>query len=232
MITIYTITYNEELLIQFMIDHYRSRFPNCHIVVHDNSSTDNTVEIAKQNNCEVITYNSNNSLNDRLHMEIKNNCWKSAKTDWVLMCDLDELLDINEKQLKTEAEMGNSKIKSEGWTMINMENNLNIAGIDHAVRESQYDKDLLFNKKLVKEINYGAGAHRTDSLGYIKYSQPYKLYHYKYLNLDVEIEKSLLTGKRLSEENRNNGWGLYTLRTREEIIEFYTNFQKRATKIL
>jgi hypothetical protein len=80
MITIYTIAYNEEIFIQFMIDHYRSRFPNCHIVVYDNESTDNTVAIAKANNCEVITYCTNNQIQDRKYLEIKNNCWKKSKT--------------------------------------------------------------------------------------------------------------------------------------------------------
>ena len=52
-ITIYTLAYNEALIIQFIIDFYRKRFPDCHIVVYDNKSTDNTVEIAKNNNCEI-----------------------------------------------------------------------------------------------------------------------------------------------------------------------------------
>ena len=45
MITIYTFTYNEELLIKFMIDHYKLRFPNCKIIVYDNESTDNTKKL-------------------------------------------------------------------------------------------------------------------------------------------------------------------------------------------
>jgi glycosyltransferase involved in cell wall biosynthesis len=48
MVTIYTITYNEELMIEFFINHYRKKFPGCEIVVFDNYSTDKTVEIAKK----------------------------------------------------------------------------------------------------------------------------------------------------------------------------------------
>ena len=232
MIEVYSITYNEEILIQFMIDHYRSRFPNCKIVFYDNSSTDKTVEIAQNNGCEVINYNSNNSLNDRLHMDIKNNCWKSAKTDWVLVCDLDELLDINQEQLLYEQSIGSTKIKSEGWTMINHNDSFDISSINHAVREFQYDKDLLFNKRNISEINYGAGAHQANSTGYIKYSQPYKLYHYKYINLKNEIIKSKNTASRLSEENIKNGWGSYCTRSEEEIVNYYNNFKSRSIKII
>ena len=56
MITVYTMAYNEEVFLQYMIDHYRSKFPNCHIVVYDNQSTDRTIEIALRNNCEVQNF--------------------------------------------------------------------------------------------------------------------------------------------------------------------------------
>ena len=215
-----------------MIDHYRARFSNCHIIVYDNKSTDNTVNIAVKNGCEIRRYESNNSLNDGIHMQIKNTCWKDANTDWVLVCDLDELLDINEAQLKQEELLGNTKIKSEGWTMVNMEDNLDIHNIKYGVRESQYDKDLLFNKQYIQEINYGAGGHHCNSIGHIQYSAPYKLYHYKYINVDIEVTKSKATAQRLSQENRKNGWGLYCLRTEKEVRDFYKEFQNMAQKIL
>ena len=102
MITVYTMAFNEEILMQFMIDHYRSRFPNCHIVVYDYESTDKTAEIANNNNCEVINYSTNNEVDDEKLRHLKNNCWKNAATDWVLVCDVDEMLDINEQQLIEE----------------------------------------------------------------------------------------------------------------------------------
>ena len=49
MITIFTIAYNESVLMKFMIDHYRSKFPNCRIVVYDNMSTDGCDKIASYN---------------------------------------------------------------------------------------------------------------------------------------------------------------------------------------
>src|SRR3989344_7410362 len=118
MITVYTITYNEEILIQFMIDHYRERFPGCRIVVYDNMSTDNTVKIALANDCEIVPFDTHNEFQDRRHMEIKNNCWKDAKTDWVLMCDLDELVNIHEAELKIEEKLGTSMIRCEFYDMI------------------------------------------------------------------------------------------------------------------
>ncbi len=232
MLTIYTITFNEEILIQYMINYYRIRFPKCHIVIYDNNSTDQTVYIAKYNKCEIRTYNSNNTLNDKLHMQIKNTCWKDAQTDWVLVCDLDELLDINEEQLKNEEVLGNTKIKTEGWSMINMEDNFNIDCIKYGVRENQYDKDILFNRKYISESNYEIGGHQSKSVGYIQYSKPYRLYHYKYININTDIVKSKLTAQRLSEDNRQNGWGTYCLRSEEELRNFWQELRNKAIKIL
>ena len=231
MITIYTLTYNEELLLQFSIDHYRSRFPNCKIIIYDNSSTDKTIEIANNNNCEVRNYNSNHTLDDGLHRNMKNSIWKDAATDWVLVCDLDELLDINEEQLKQEEIAGKTKIKSEGWTMVNMEDNLDIHSMKYGYRDGGYDKDVLFNKKYISEINYSAGCHQCSSVGEIRYSDPYKLYHYKSISPDYAVARCADTAKRLSEANKSNGWGGACLRTEKAIRDDFTYIRSFSKKI-
>lgn len=233
MLTVYSITYNESLFIQFMIDHYRSRFPNCHIIFYDNSSTDNTAEIAKKNNCEVRTYNSNNSLDDGLHMQIKNSCWKDAKTPWVLVSDLDELLDINEEQLKKEESFGTTLIKNEGWDMFNMEDNFDLHNIKYGTRNSLYDKKMLFNKNSIKEINYGAGCHDCRPIGHIQESRDiYKMYHYKYINLEFVIQRYKITATRLSENNKRNNWGHQALETEINLRAYLEKIKQSCIKIL
>ena len=232
MITVYTITYNEQLLIQFMINHYRTRFPGCRIVVNDNMSTDDTVKIALDNNCKVIPFDTGGQFQDRRHMEIKNSCWKNSLTDWVLMSDLDELLDINEAELKTEEESGASIIRSEVYDMINMEDNLDIAGMQYGVRSDQPGKFCLFNKKLIKEINYGPGCHTCSPVGTITYSKTaYKLYHYNAINENLTIEKFRLYRARLSPENLKNGWGIQYLLTPKQISEEYAAERSKAIKV-
>jgi len=208
MITVYTVAYNEEVFIQFMIDHYRKRFPNCHIVVYDNMSSDNTVAIAKANNCEVIQYNTNNQIDDAMYLEIKNNCWKTAKTDWVLVCDVDELLNINESELKAEDAKGITIIKSEAYNMVNMEDNYDLANITYGTRCDPYDKSYLFKKSVIKEINYTAGCHTCHPVGQKKISdKAYLLYHYKCINPDYMVERYKMYAARLSEKNKKHGWG-------------------------
>ena len=232
MITLYTIAYNESLLIQFMIDHYRERFPGCRIVVYDNMSTDHTAKIALANGCKVIPFDTNNQIQDSCYLEIKNNCWKNALTDWVLICDTDELLDINEKQLSTEEDSGTSIIRSEGYDMVNMEDNLDIAGIKYGVRDPVYDKTCLLNKKFVGEINYTIGCHGCNPKGTITYSKnAYKLYHYLLINEKLTVEKFRTYASRLSPENLEHGWGSHYLMTLEDIHEDYTENRRVAVKM-
>jgi glycosyltransferase involved in cell wall biosynthesis len=225
-ITIYKIAYNEEVLIQFMIDHYRSRFPNCHIVIYDNGSTDDTVKIAKQNNCEVVTYETNNKLDDLAYLKIKNSCWKKAQTDWVLVGDLDELLDIDLEKLKKESLDGSTAISSKAFNMINLEDNFNIKNINHGFRVQNYDKTLLFNKKYIENINYKIGCHECNPQGIFKKSKnKYLLRHYKFINPEYTISRYKLFASRLSESNKKHGWSNKYLQTPEQIENSYNHWR-------
>ena len=237
MITVYTPAYNEEVLIQFMINHYRQRFPGCRIVVYDNLSTDNTVKIALANGCQVIPYDTNDQLQDRRLTDIKNNCWKNATTDWVLVCDVDELLDINEAELKQEEVVGVSMIRTDCYDMINLADNFDIAGMKHGIKSPLAGKSLLFNKRLISQINYQPGAHECHQVGFVLYSKKrYKLYHYTAINERRTYEKCLVNGARLSPENIKNGWGLGILvtptqNTPELIHEEYVSDRQKAKKV-
>lgn len=232
MITVYTITYNEKIFIQFMIDHYRKRFPGCHIVVYDNMSTDETVKIALANGCEVIPFDTDNQIQDSRYLKIKNNCWKKASTNWVLICDMDELLDINEMDLKKEEEKGTSIVKSKGYDMVNMEDNLDIANIKYGLRDPNYDKACLFNKRFINEINYTVGGHGCNPIGTAQYSKrAYKLYHYLLISESLTVKEFQIYASRLSPENLEYGWGNHYLLTPEQIHDDYAENRRLATKV-
>ncbi len=233
MITVYAVAYNEEFHIKFMIDHYRLRFPSCNIVVYDNCSSDRTAEIAKENGAEVISFDTNNRFSDIKHIEIKNSCWKNASTNWVLTCDVDELLDINEDQLKLEENLGSSIITSEGYTMINMPEGHTLESIKYGCRQSQYDKSYLFNKNLIKEINYEVGCHRCSPIGQVKFSdKAYLAYHYKFIDLELSVKRYQSYGERMSDKNIENGWGKHYFKKRQELIEEFDLIRSLSVKLL
>ncbi len=232
MISVFTVAYNEELQIKFLIDHYRSRFPNCDITVFDNMSEDKTTEIAKNNNCNIRLYDTNNQINDRKYLDIKNNCWKAAKTDWVLICDVDELLDITQEQLEVEEKNGTTIITSEGYNMINMKDNLDIANINHGVRHSFSDKSYLFNKKYIEEINYEPGCHKSNPVGTIVQSKfAFPAYHFNFINMETTIKKYESYAKRLSAENLKHGWGIHYLNSEEKVKSEFLELRKNAVKL-
>ncbi len=233
MLTIYTITYNESFILQFMIDHYRYRFPNCKIVIYDNESIDNTIEIAKQNNCEIKYHFSGGYVDDVKLTYTKNNCWKAATTDWVMVCDPDELLDIYENDLIMEQNNNVSMINSEGFNMINLENNDYFKSITYGKRYFHYDKIYLFNKKFVKEINYDNGCHKNFAIGQLKYSEKkYKCYHWRYINPDRTFERYQMTAKRMCQFNIQTGMGNYVFNSKEQIEKQYEELRKNAIKVI
>jgi len=227
--TIYTITYNEELMLPYFIRHYRERFPNCKIVVYDNESTDDTRAISIGMDCELITYSTNNKLSDSTYLEIKNNCWKNDK-GWVIVADCDEFLDIWESDLDNEQA---SIISVEAYNMVNIEDNLDILGITHGVRSTSYDKAYCFNASKIHKINYNAGCHSCSPVGQVSYSKKkYEARHYKYINIDYMIARHAIFAERRSDENIAKGYGEHYAYPPDKIRNEFLTARKNAIKLL
>ena len=93
-IDLYTFAYNEEFLAPSVMK-YWDLLPFRKIIVFNNRSTDNTVNILKQNNkVEIRDFDTNNTIDDVKLINYKNNAWKESigKVDYVCVCDLDEIL--------------------------------------------------------------------------------------------------------------------------------------------
>ena len=235
-VTVYTISYNEELMLPFFIKHYRTMFPECHIVVYDNQSTDRTAEIAKESNCEVIQYDTDNKISDTKYLEIKNNCWKNSKTDWNIVCDVDELGFLTEEQLEYESSLGTSVIKFTGWDMVNMSDDPADTHVDilqYGEKSPYYNKSIVFNKSKISEINFGPGCHWEFPVGIIAYSlNQYNLYHYRYIGEDYTVNRYRIFNSRLSDENLKKGWGSQYTEEEENIRQLIRNKKQNAIKLI
>lgn len=222
---VYTITYNEEVMLPQFITFYRQRFPGCKITVFDNESTDSTVNIAKQNDCEVISWHSGNTIRDDLYLRIKNTCWQGDDLDWVVVVDCDEFVDLTADYLGL---VDFNIIKTQGWEMIG--ESLDINEINCGTRSPGYDKICVFRPDIISEINYEPGCHNahpvpTGKETIVFNSTDIKLWHYKYLTLDYVLQRYQEFGKRLSDINKRNGWGTHYAQTINQITDFY-NLQK------
>lgn len=226
MITLYTICYNEEKILPFTIKHYRDRFPDCRIVIYDNESTDNSVSIAQENNCEIISFSTGNTFADGKHLEIKNNCWKDSTTNWNIVCDCDELLDIKISDIVEEERCGTNMIKCDGYSIVNRDPSITIENMKFGYYDPGYSKPYMFNKGDIKEINYEPGAHKANPITHVNKDlkdsiNTYKALHYKYLHPQYTIDRYKLFNDRLSDENIKNGWGIHYKMSIESIMDIY-----------
>lgn len=208
-VSVYTVTWNEEHMIGFFIEHYRRMFPDCIIHIYDNYSDDKTVEIAESHDCVIHYFDTEGKFDDRANKEIKNNAWKDATTEWIVCCDSDELIHITQDELKAEEIKGFNVIQPYAWQMINNINNeINLPAMEMAWKDWGYDKRMLFNKKFIKETNYEFGAHSADVQGEdinINVGN-YIMCHYKFISKEYSLKRRDLYNKRWSDWNVNFLW--------------------------
>lgn len=201
-ITIYLLCYNEEVLLPHTLDHYFKRFPRATIMIIDNQSTDRSVEIAKSRGCHVIPWDTGNESNIIKHTELKNNIWKSALTDWVIIADMDEWIEITEDQLLKEDSLGYTILHFQGIQMVGKSESLTLDDINlHELKtgylDKLYNKHVCFKRTAITEINFSRGAHTSAEKGIVKYSKTaYKLKHMNLLGLPWFREKMIGRYKR------------------------------------
>ena len=114
-IEIHVITYNEQVMLPFTINHYRKMFgDDFRMVVHDNNSTDDTVMLAKLAGCEVIPFTTE-GMNDTVHRHIKSDAVNNATADWCLVLDCDECCLVNIQDLVALENKGVNIVQFQGW---------------------------------------------------------------------------------------------------------------------
>lgn len=232
MLTIYTIVFNEELMLPHFIRHYRKNFPGCRIIVYDNHSTDATVRIAYSAGCEVIPYDTNNQLDDMKYLEIKNHCWQGQKERWALIADCDELCQIDRPSLYYEESMNHTVISFQGYNMVNHENSTNVPEIFKAVKDEMYSKSYLFDTTKIKEINYSPGCHVSKPVGdVLKSKNIYSCYHYKYINADLMVSRYRRNAQRMAAYGRSKGMGSHYWKGESAIRSEFESMQKISVPI-
>tara|TARA_R110002074_G_C12543350_1_gene665901 strand:- start:2018 stop:2743 length:726 start_codon:yes stop_codon:yes gene_type:complete len=216
-ITIYTITYNEEKMLPFFLDHY-SKFAS-KIVIYDNESTDNTVKIAKEHPLVkgIYSVKTGDCLDDSMYVQIKNSCWKEDTSDYVMLVDTDELIyhdkDIIEYLEKTKYPV----YRPIGFNMVsNMfpkVGSLITEQIKTGIPDHMYNKPVIFNPNLIKKTQFELGIHNgtffNNNQQILPIQSELKMLHYKNLSFDYRINRHKMFSKRMSEFNQRTGAGIH-----------------------
>lgn len=237
-ICLITLCYNEIKILPFAINYWK-RFAN-HAIVYDNGSTDGSVEFLQQYNdfaeLKYFRYKENNKINDKELSDFKNNVWKEYKDkyDWVIVCDVDELLYIKDVEYFLNYIFTNNiaMVKPCGYQLIStyfpkpdipclLHNE-----VKYGVRDKMFDKCVMFNTHKVKEINYNYGSHKCypeiiDGTVYQK--NDIFLFHAKWLTYQYVNEKHNSIQNKLSDFNIKNGLGIEYLDKNEERRQIFMN---------
>lgn len=240
-LTVYSFNYNEEIMLPFFLKHYSSIAKK--IVIYDNQSTDSSLQILKDwKDCEIEIreYDTNDKLDNQTLINIKNECWKNADTEYVVVCDLDEFLyhsNLNDYIKKnSDADIFNIQ----GYNMIGNEipeNNLeylyNI--IKCGVSDINFSKNIFFKKTNMIQSNYGPGAHSNNFKGHkrlIKTDDELKLLHYKWLSCQYVIDKHKMLKNRRSENDIRQAWGFHYENGEDIIKSGYNSLKNNCQQII
>jgi glycosyltransferase involved in cell wall biosynthesis len=241
-ITLYTFLYNEEHILPYFLKHY-SQYVN-KIVVYNNQSTDNSIQILndwKECEIEIREFNTDNHYDEQTLMDLKNNCWKGDDSDYVIVCDMDELLyhpnlgEFIKKQGLVDY------FTPTGYHMIGEEIPTDYTKqiyeiIKNGTPDNQYNKNVLFKRSNITETNYSPGAHRSKFNGTTNLinceDQDLKLLHYKWLSPEYVADKHIHYGERRSQDSINKGWGLHYGLTRDKILNDFNKLKEQSTVIL
>jgi hypothetical protein len=205
-VDVFALCYNEEHILQAFIDHYKNNF-NANITFFDNESSDNSLNIIKENGCNYQTYCTDGKMDEISLLAIKNHCWKNSKADFVIVCDTDEFLEI-----PTDIE-GCTIIKTRGFDMIGDTNSR--LGVYNEI----YSKRIMFSPKHIHQINYSAGCHYCTPEGKIVENEIHALMlHRKYISEEHIINRYQNYSNRNSESNRLNGHCLHYDQNAEYVI--------------
>ena len=185
---LYLLCYNEEHMIHATLIHYQKMFQNIEITVCDNESTDDSIKIAEKYGCNIHIFKTDNKINDFMYDDIKSNLWKKSKADWIVTCDMDEFLCINQQELEKEDQQGTTILTTQGYNMVadsksETLGDININEINQGWKSEKYSKRVCFKRESIDNMRYTAGCHSCSPIGTkINYSKKkYLLYHFKYL---------------------------------------------------
>jgi FkbM family methyltransferase len=229
-ISLYSLSWNEEKILPFYLEHY-SDFVN-QIIIYDNQSTDNSINTLKEyekTKIKIIKYDTNNKIDDFNYLAIKNNCWKDNPCEYVIICDVDELL-YTENILQYLIKNSEYDIlRPMGYEMISK----SFPELGKKITEQVYRgvftngfcKSVIFKPNMLSEIDYTPGAHSHNAIGYnlkIKdFDDELKLLHNKHLSLDYVLNRYDNLKNRLSDLNIRTGAGNHYFNNSEIIGKKY-----------
>src|SRR5579871_744758 len=210
-IHLYTMCWNERRMLPYFLRHYEQFCDS--IIVYDNESDDGSQDIVREHPlCDLRRISSGGQKENRLLRYVKGKLWKESRgrADWVICCDVDELLYHPHLMefLEDCGERGVTLPIPTAWQMVHPQFPTDVWQIYNEVRtgyvDPVYSKWVIFDPNAIQEINYGMGCHHAKPQGDIRFRNDplLKLLHFKFLGLDWVIERYAELAQRMSTFDR------------------------------
>jgi len=236
-IEIYSLCHQEAKIIPYYMRHYNQYGK---VFLYEGHSTDGSAELAESLGATIIPLDTENQVRDDIFTDVKNNCWKDSKADWVIVCDMDEFVyhpDL-ENYLKTIDYL-------EKPTTIIVPTTFEMIADFFPTTEGQiYDevkfgfqirsKFFMFKPKSLYKMNYGAGSHDAQPEGsvYINRDSEVKCMHFRHLSIDHVVERNAYLYSRLSDENKRMGWGWHVGLSREKVEAYFNENRHKLISVI
>ena len=219
----FVICWNEEVFLPYFLRHY-AKF--CHtLTVFDNESSDRSREICKDAGAKVITWATGGVQDNEAMLEIKNSCWKESDADYVIVCDIDEII----VGLENLPPLCSGRImKCHGIQMVGQGEPTE--QIRRAFDYIQYDKCAVFSPE-ISDIGFKIGCHENTPSGYTEIvKNTCSLLHYSLPSEDSVVARWQLYSKRMGDSDRKKGYAwAYRLKESEIRRRYRQSLAKAKT---
>ena len=234
---VHVCTHNEEPMIRHFINHYQQFTKNENIFVHDQHSTDNTVEIAKSLGCTVNTWGGDSIDDDDLLNQKHQSYYSSTNCDFVIIVDCDEFV-MHSNLLDNLNRCKRNGIKVPRMTGHNMfyENFDYINDDISFVKYGEGNNAANAKSCIIKSneiIQYAIGCHQLYSpiQEYYEDDEIIKFCHMKWLNFDYIVNRQHYFYSRLSKKNKEMQWGIHYTWDTQKWFNYYNELKNTCIKI-
>ncbi len=234
-IEIHSLLHNEAPMIPYFMLHY-SRYGE--VYFYESDSTDGSPELARILGAHVIPLPTENVVNELVFLDMKNNCWKNSKADWVIIVDTDEFVYHPDLVSVLENTKYNMFYPKE-FRMMSREFPTGSGQIYDHVKYGfpgpvGYNKCNIFKPADVKEMNYNAGCHSCSPVGNIRLAPSTDIItlHFHDVGIEYRLKRNKYLASRISEVNKERGWVVHVTWPEEKIrADFELNFKKTVRVI-
>jgi len=231
----YVMSHNIEKLLPYVMRHY-SQFSK--VILTENNSTDNTIKLGHLLGAEIWIYEVPDEINQFRLLEIKENCWKESRADWVIVVDADEfvyhpdLVGVLERTKATVIHPTFHNMFSEVFPTTEGQIYDEVTmGMDGDFWLSKMN---VFRPHEVTKMNWAIGCHYAYPEGnvIIDKDSGIKTLHMRFLSRKWVIDHHKYQASRLDKECANKGYGVQFTWTEEETNKYFDDNLPKLKKII